>query len=94
MGRVIYKKHLQFVYDIPFSIKIQKGADIISCQVQGGEPTIWFECDVEVPIVDRVFQVFGTGQEVFPEGKYLASLQMGYFVWHVYDYEETNNSPD
>jgi len=51
---------------------------------------IWVELDPIAPVVDRSFEIFGTGQKI-PPGKrnYIGSVQLlgGAFIYHVYENE-------
>jgi len=89
--KAIWKQQFSITDDV--QVDIPKGSKIISVQYQGEYPTIWFECDVDVPIVARCLRVYGTGhQHTEICGTYLGTLQVptkiGQLVWHVYDMGE------
>lgn len=82
----IWKQPLQ-ITDEQF-IEVPKGAELLSVQVQNGEPQIWFKCDAEAPKVYVRILVYGTGNPISPcEGeKYLSTFQVmgGQLVFHVF----------
>lgn len=52
-----------------------------------GELCIWAIVDPDQPLIEIVFGVFGTGQEISEKvdlGRYLGSVTSGQFVWHVF----------
>jgi|LakMenEpi03Aug12_release.lakeMendotaPanAssembly.Ray.scaffolds.fasta_scaffold624439_1 hypothetical protein len=61
-------------------------AKIISVQAQGDAICIWAEVDTLADKVERLFFSLGTGQPM-PDVKcdYLATVQVGEYVWHVYE---------
>lgn len=66
------------------SVAMPKGARLLTADVQGGGIMLWAEVDVQAPPVDRRIVVAVTGGEV-PDGTWLATVQIGAFVFHVYD---------
>jgi len=71
-------------------LQMPKGAQILSVQVQHGEPQLWALVDETAEIVGRLFSTYGTGQE-FPHaldhGKFIGTYQLmhGSVVFHVFD---------
>ena len=55
--------------------------------VQGSNLVMWVQVDPTAPTVKRVIRVFGTGQPIPTDVThwYVGSVQIGFFVWHVYD---------
>jgi hypothetical protein len=49
-------------------------------------PSMWFEvpADPNTPKVEQTFYLVGTGREVPKDGRYLATINDGPFVWHIY----------
>ncbi|MFA5377383.1 MAG: hypothetical protein WC455_16650 [Dehalococcoidia bacterium] len=45
-------------------INMPKGAQILSIHVQRGMPCMWVLVDAEQSLVERVFEIFGTGHRV------------------------------
>lgn len=74
--KAIYK------YDVPvadeFKITMPCDAEILCVQVQTGIPRIWalVSTDVDAPKTEKAFLLFGTGLEVFNEGRYVGSFQL------------------
>jgi hypothetical protein len=54
---------------------------------QRGVITLWFLADPESAYHDqRAFQIFGTGDTAVPDkAEHLGSVQMGWYVWHVFE---------
>jgi hypothetical protein len=45
----------------------------------------WAEVTTENPIVDRTFQIFGTGQEIPLNATYVGTVVGPPLVWHLYE---------
>ena len=67
-------------------IKMPIGAQILSVQMQGDKPCIWVLVDTTAQKENRTVQVFGTGNPVSNEGKYIGTFQMcdGARVFHTF----------
>jgi hypothetical protein len=68
-------------------IKMPQGAKILSVQNQHNTLTLWAEVNPTSQMVDRYFQVFGTGHPIEDElGDYLATVltDNDRIVWHVF----------
>ncbi len=86
---------MKTIWKFPIQIKdiqilnLPLGAEILSIQVQDDQPCLWAEVDSSNDTEPRRFEIFGTGnpmQEDMGIGrKYLASIQMPPFVWHLYE---------
>ena len=68
---------------------IPKGAEVLTCQMQYGEPFLWVVVDTHASREDRSFAVVGTGYEI-PDEKaermtYISTVQqgLGHLVWHI-----------
>lgn len=71
------------------TISMPEQALILSIQSQNGVLCLWALLSPTGNKVDRQFEVFGTGH-LIPIGmsinrEYLASVQQGVFVWHVFE---------
>lgn len=92
MGHVIWK----FPIDTKdrTTIEINKGALILSLQVQYGEPYIWAMCDMDAEAEERTFRIFGTGHPFQQnEGESLQfigtyQLRGGALVFHLFEVVE------
>lgn len=71
------------------TLTMPEGAEILSVQDQDGALCLWALVDPQAPMVERLIEVFGTGHPI-PTNmgisrNYLASVQQGRFVWHVFE---------
>lgn len=88
---VIYKYGVSVADE--FTLRMPKGARILSLQVQHCEPHIWALVDTKAPTVNRNFSLRGTGHSC--TGLELApfvgtfQLQNGTFVFHLFDLGES-----
>ena len=82
-----------FKYPIPvsdhgerFSIKMPRGAQVLTVQLQNGVPCIWAFVDPDCEQMDeRVFYVFGTGREIdVNDITYVGTYQFYGYVWHLF----------
>lgn len=76
-------------YDLPLSprqivVGMPAGAKILSAQNQDGAIQLWAMVDPLAGAQERRFQIVGTGGEA-PRGSYLATVQQGSFVWHIFE---------
>jgi hypothetical protein len=87
--KTIYKYEISLtVLDLAgrATVLLPCGSRILSVQDQGGALCLWAEVDPDKCSMPRYFTVVETGGEV-PNGNptYLATVQMGSYVWHVYE---------
>lgn len=65
------------------------GAQVLTVQMQGGQPQLWAKVDPKQPKEWRTFAVYGTGHPMpdDPRLVYVATFQMddGALVWHVFE---------
>lgn len=87
--RAIYKYRIS-VTDI-VNLQMNEGAVPLSVQLQDGIPTLWAMVDLDKPIVERKFRIFGTGNLIPSDfdGKYIGTFQQDPFVWHLFDLTKT-----
>lgn len=91
--RTIYKYTLEVVDEVQTFFTVPKGAKILCVQEQHNRPTLWMEVDTAAETEQRHFVIFGTGEEL-PEGgerNYIHSVQIGGYVWHVYEQLRSSN---
>lgn len=71
-------------------LAIPAGSIFLDAQIQDRKLMIWFQCDSDEPAVPRKIAIYGTGP-VIPDnpGKYIVTVPMGVFIWHIYDLGET-----
>lgn len=80
--RVIWKFQLSLSGD---PIEMPEGAEIVFVGQQFGDPMVWAIVDPNAKTVDRMLVVRGTGWEWSSDERYLGSVQIPPFVWHVFD---------
>jgi hypothetical protein len=72
-----------------FTLRLPKGAEILLVDEQEGNQLtcIWAKIDTEAELVQRKFFLCGTGTEVPPNVKHVASFQQynGTFIWHLWE---------
>ncbi len=85
MPKAIYKYPLRFV-DTQ-SIKLRRGARVLSVQMQGEGMCLWAMVDPDASLMDTCVWIAGTGNplgENFALMEYAGTVQQGRFVWHVF----------
>lgn len=87
MPRTIWK--FAVPVDDAVAIKMPKGARLLTVQAQGAEMCLWAEVNTEAPEEKRYFAIFGTGnpmpREMGYSDAYVGTVQIGRFVWHLYE---------
>lgn len=72
------------------NISMPVGAEILTVQSQNRTLCLWALVDPEAAKEIRYFEVFGTGHPIgYDAGvsrEYIATVQDGGFVWHVFEY--------
>lgn len=74
------------------TVMLPQGGQIVACQPQHGNVTLWVACEVEMPPEPHQFVCVTTGQPVPDDaGDYLATCQFhdGHTVVHVFHKEPT-----
>lgn len=67
-------------------LNLPTGAQLLTLQLQGDIPTLWFLCDADAPLAPRRLAIYGTGWPLpAAPGQYLATFQAGALVWHVFE---------
>lgn len=87
-----YPLALQAKQEVPMPL----GAQLLTVQTQGHELMLWARVDDEARQVRRSIWVCGTGHPAPKEGvssegsfgHYIATVQQGAFVWHLFDMGE------
>lgn len=84
-----------FKYDLVIEykqvVKLPAGANILSVQSQYESPKIWALVDPSLPLVERHFELFGTGHDVpcdmGVEREFIGTFQLnqGEFVFHLFE---------
>lgn len=75
-----------FQIDDSFQLRLPAGAQLLTIQVQGATPCMWFKVDTEQPKYTKTFYVRGTGHDCSDVGEYLGTFQLhsGQLVFHVF----------
>lgn len=61
-------------------------AEILCAQRQGNSLCLWTREEVDAPKIGRTFFVLPTGQQFAPVPmKYIDTVQMGEYVWHIFE---------
>jgi hypothetical protein len=89
MKKVIYKYGLHITDEqlIPMPI----GAEILTAQIQNGDPQLWALCDPLQELETRRIRVLGAGNSVSDDEKitmkYISTIQLyeGRLVFHVFE---------
>lgn len=69
-------------------ITLPAGAQLLTVQLQDGEPRLWALVDGYVGLTQvRTIEIHGTGNpiESGPQRQYVATFQQPPFVWHVFE---------
>ncbi len=71
-------------------VKMPIGAKILKCDMQNGSICVWALVNTSNDMVNREFEVYGTGHPVYDgiEEHYLNTVIDGDYVWHVFDFGE------
>jgi len=72
-------------------LSMPANAQILTVQLARGGLALWAIVDPEVEVAKRCVVIRGTGQPIEgTAGTYIASVQDGSFVWHIFDYGYPN----
>jgi hypothetical protein len=81
--RTIYKYPLVVGYN---GISLPLGAEVVHIAEQYGQLQMWVEHDLNRPLTQRQFNVYGTGHWIHNDNEqHLATVIVDDFVWHVYE---------
>lgn len=68
------------------TLQLPANAKPLSWQLQDGNKMLWVELDTDEPNINRVFEIFGTGNELGEANKvFIGTVQQNSFVWHLYE---------
>lgn len=87
MTQVIWKYELN-PYPGDQLINIDKKAAILSVGVQNKTIQLWAKVDPGAVLDQHIFRIIGTGHQMLEEdypGRYIGTVILEPFVWHVYD---------
>jgi len=68
-------------------IEMPQFSQVLTVQMQDGQPCLWAFVDPERPMRKRKIRVFGTGHTIESCGRYISTFQMqgGALVFHVFE---------
>jgi hypothetical protein len=88
MSRQVWKFPLgtMAVLSAPASAKVV----LVALDPATDQPAIWLEVDQDLPKVERIFGIYGTGHSIegnggFPSPLHVGSVVQPPFVWHIYE---------
>ena len=70
------------------TIDVPAGAELMTVQMQEGQPRLWALCDENAPVRPRRIAMYGTGHPINKHpGIYIATFQVdcGALVFHAFD---------
>lgn len=67
------------------TVEMPASSEIISVQVQRGIICVWAKVSMTASLRPRLIYIFGTGHPILEPVKHLETVQIGDFVWHVFD---------
>lgn len=86
--KTIYKYQLEITDNQ--CIKMPKGAEILTVQIQGENPCLWAMVDTENEVVERFIEIYGTGNPITGESSriYISTFQVsdGALIFHAFEY--------
>lgn len=68
----------------PFVIETRAGAEPLTAQMQGRQFVFWLRVDESQPVARLQFVAIGTGHPDRWNGEFVATVQDGNFVWHLF----------
>ena len=81
--RTIYKYHLMVGLN---TVALPLESKVVHITEQYGQLQMWVEQDPTRPVLNRQFNVYGTGHYIYNNNEHhLATVVLGDFVWHVYE---------
>lgn len=91
MNRLIHKYPLELTYTQDIFMPV--GSKILTAMVQNDTICLWAEHQPDTTLQEwRRIQIVGTGHVASPEEAiYINSVQMGVYVWHIYEINILNN---
>lgn len=78
------------------SVEMPRGAQVLSAQIQRGFLTLWALVDTDARLEVREFRIFGTGEYIDDNLKFIATIQLPEteLVFHIFEIErETGLQP-
>ncbi len=78
-----------YKYFIPIGdlvrIELPEGSKLLHIGAQGPGIYAWFLVLPENPDTERIFRVYGTGHYIEQSWEHRGTVQIGEFVWHVFE---------
>ncbi len=82
--RTIFKYTLDYGIGKSTRLMVPVGAKVLTFQMQGDNIVGWFEVFSKAKMHEVEFGIIGTGHEIPDFATYVATVQDGPFVWHIY----------
>jgi len=85
--REVWKYKIRILNELQ-TIRIPKGATVLSVGVQDTSAVMWAEVDPEAEEESRYFLLYGTGEDLRTGGRqllYRGTIQIGFYVYHLYE---------
>jgi hypothetical protein len=82
---------MRTIYKFPIALKDEQtvdlplGAKIVFVGEQGGQLNLWVDVEDTNPGFPRTIHVHGTGHPIEAKSRHVGTVQMGRFVWHVFE---------
>lgn len=71
--------------DFQTDVELPVQGTILTAQMQDGRVTLWAAVDISRGVEKRRIRVLPTGADL-PDGyEYIATVQDGFYVWHVFE---------
>ena len=69
------------------AVSMPLGSHLLCVAMQHGVPTLWALLNPEAVRAHRIIRIVGTGHPMpdWPGAAYIGAVQVGDFVWHVFD---------
>lgn len=87
----VYKYEVPFVVAELVSVRMPRGAKVLTLQVQSSKLMCWAIVNPDAPLARHDFLCVGTGNGE-PSGVYVATIQKETCEWHFFDLGEATNA--
>lgn len=89
MPRVIFKYVLNPPEQNPETTVQMPGLyQVRAVMVQDGRICLWLDVPIDAPLYPRTFEVIATGEAFGETDRYIGTVQMTPFMWHVIERQE------
>lgn len=81
----IFKYQVEEKPGIDQVVQMPNCHNILDLQIQDGRITFWAEVDDSMVLEDCTFKLYGTGDAIEGAPIYIGTIQIGSYVWHLYE---------